>query len=83
MHNAPMAKRINVNLDKLMAARGLNLHQLSKRSGVNYRTLTRLRSEMKQIPLLVLARLCETLECRPGDILELTEDAGHTPANQK
>lgn len=76
VHNAVMAKRINVNLDDLLTARGINLHRLSKLSGVNYKTLFRLRHEMKRIPLDVLAKVCAALQCSPGDILQLVECDG-------
>jgi putative transcriptional regulator len=66
---------ISVNLNRLLAARGLTLTELSHRVGVSIVNLSILKNgRAKAIRFSTLSRLCDALDCQPGDLLT------HTPA---
>lgn len=66
--NEPHA--IEVNLDRLLEARGMTLTELSHRVGVSIVNLSILKNgRAKAIRFSTLTRLCEVLECQPGDLL--------------
>lgn len=61
---------IEVNLDRLLAARNLTLTELSHRVGVSIVNLSILKNgRAKAIRFSTLSRLCEVLDCQPGDLL--------------
>jgi putative transcriptional regulator len=61
---------IDVHLDELLAARGITLTQLSQQVGVTIVNLSILKNgRAKAIRFSTLTRLCEALDCQPGDLL--------------
>lgn len=61
---------IRVNLDKILAERGLSLTTLSERVGVTIANLSILKTgKAKAVRFSTLDALCRVLECQPGDIL--------------
>ncbi len=61
---------IDVHLDELLAARGMTLTQLSEQVGVTIVNLSILKNgRAKAIRFSTLTRLCEVLDCQPGDLL--------------
>jgi putative transcriptional regulator len=53
-----------------LAERKMKISELSRRSGVNRTTLTRMyNDQMDRVDLLILAKLCNILNCSVGDIL--------------
>jgi putative transcriptional regulator len=61
---------ISVHLDKLLADRGLTLTELSDRVGVSVVNLSILKNgHARAIRFSTLTRLCEALDCQPGDLL--------------
>ena len=61
---------IEVHLDELLAARGMTLTQLSEQVGVTIVNLSILKNgRAKAIRFSTLTRLCEALDCQPGDLL--------------
>ena len=61
---------IAVQLNRVLNDRQRTLYWLAKESGIPYATVWRLnRGEISRIGLEVLDRICEVLECEPGDIL--------------
>lgn len=61
---------IRVNLDKVLAERGLSLTTLSERVGVTIANLSILKTgKAKAVRFSTLDALCRVLECQPGDIL--------------
>jgi putative transcriptional regulator len=66
--NEPHA--IEVNLDRLLEARRMTLTELSNRVGVSIVNLSILKNgRAKAIRFSTLTRLCEVLQCQPGDLL--------------
>ncbi|MFD8497472.1 helix-turn-helix domain-containing protein [Amycolatopsis sp. NPDC059657] len=61
---------ISVHLDELLAARGMTLTQLAAEVGVTVVNLSVLKNgRARAIRFSTLSRLCEVLDCQPGDIL--------------
>ena len=62
---------ICINLDIMMAKRKLRLKTLAKEVGITEANLSVLKNgKAKAVRLSTLDKLCEVLECQPGDILE-------------
>lgn len=68
------ATGIRIHLDKILAARGMTLTELSERVGVTVVNLSVLKNgRAKAIRFSTLAALCRELDCQPGDLI------GHDP----
>jgi len=64
------AADIHVRLDDLLRERGMTLTELSDRVGVTIVNLSILKNgHARAIRFRTLARLCEALNCQPGDLL--------------
>ncbi|MFJ5779015.1 helix-turn-helix domain-containing protein [Streptomyces sp. NPDC093094] len=61
---------IEVHLDRLLEERGMTLAELADRVGVTYVNLSILKNgRARAMRFTTLTRLCEVLECQPGDLL--------------
>ncbi len=61
---------IIVNLDVMMAKRKIGLGDLAKKVGITNANLSILKNnKAKAVRFSTLEKLCEVLECQPGDIL--------------
>ncbi|WP_299294714.1 helix-turn-helix transcriptional regulator [uncultured Tateyamaria sp.] len=66
-----MSARIVVRLDVMMARRKIRGRDLAARIGITEQNLSLLKSgKVKGVRFETLARLCDALECQPGDLLE-------------
>ena len=64
---------IIVNLDVMMAKRKTSLNDLSEKVGLTLSNLSILKTgKAKAIRFSTLEKICEVLDCQPGDILEYT-----------
>jgi len=73
--------RIHIRLDELLSLREMTLTDLSERVGVTIVNLSILKNgRARAIRFSTLARLCEALECQPGDLL-VYQPAGGRPAD--
>lgn len=71
--------RIKVNIDLLLVKRKMKLTDLAEKVGITIANLSILKTgKAKAIRFSTLEKLCEALECSPGDILEY--DATQPPA---
>src|ERR1043166_2780642 len=71
---------VRVALPTLRARRGLSQRQLAALAGLRPDTISALeRGESSGIRFDTLARLCETLDCAPGELLELDLDEHRVP----
>jgi len=62
---------IVIRLDRMMADRKISLNELSEQVGVSIVNLSNLKtSKVKAIRFSTLEKICEVLDCQPGDILE-------------
>jgi putative transcriptional regulator len=68
---------IAIHLDKLLADRGLTLTELSERVGVSVVNLSILKNgRARAIRFSTLTRLCQALDCQPGDLLSYAGPGG-------
>jgi putative transcriptional regulator len=66
----PETHAIVIHLDKLLADRGMTLTELSEQVGVSIVNLSILKNgRARAIRFSTLTRLCEALDCQPGDLL--------------
>ncbi len=62
---------IVVNLDVMLARRGMSLSGLSERVGITLANLSNLKTgKARAIRFSTLDAICRALDCTPGDILE-------------
>ena len=64
-----------VNLDVMLARRKMSVTELAQRVGITLANISILKNgKAKAIRLSTLEKICQVLECQPGDILEYRED---------
>jgi putative transcriptional regulator len=62
---------IVVNLDVMLARRKMRSKELAERIGITEQNVSLLKSgKVKGVRFETLERICEVLNCQPGDILE-------------
>lgn len=62
---------IHVNLDVMLAKRNMKGKALALQVGITEQNLSLLRtSKVKGVRFSTLEKICELLECQPGDILK-------------
>jgi putative transcriptional regulator len=62
---------IIVNLDVMLARRKMRSKELAERIGITEQNVSLLKSgKVRGVRFDTLARICEALDCQPGDILE-------------
>lgn len=66
---------IQVNLDVMLAKRKMKGKALASEVGITEQNLSLLRTgKVKGVRFSTLERICQTLNCQPGDILEYQAD---------
>ena len=62
---------IIVNLDVMMAKRKISSNELAEKIGITAANLSILKTgKAKAVRFSTLDKICEVLECQPGDILD-------------
>ncbi len=70
--------KIVINLDVMMAKRKISSNELAEKIGITAANLSVLKTgKAKAIRFSTLEKICEVLDCQPGDILEF--DPNGTP----
>lgn len=60
---------IEVRIDQLLKARERTFYWLAKETGISHTTLWRLKKgKALGINFITLEKLCEILDCQPGDV---------------
>jgi putative transcriptional regulator len=66
--------RVEVHIDKLLAARGLTLTELADRVGITLANLSVLKNgRAKAVRFSTLTALCDALQCQPGELFTVSE----------
>lgn len=66
---------IVINLDVVMAKRKISSQELAEKIGITQANLSILKTNKgKAIRFSTLEKICEVLECKPGDILDYVEE---------
>ena len=64
-----------VTLDVMLARRKMSVTELAQRVGITLANISILKNgKAKAIRFSTLEKICQVLECQPGDILEYRED---------
>jgi putative transcriptional regulator len=68
---------IIINLDVMLARRKMRSRELADRIGITEQNVSLLKSgKVKGVRFDTLERICEALDCQPGDILEYRPEGG-------
>jgi len=66
---------IIINIDVMLAKRKMSVTELTNRVGMTMANISMIKNgKVKAIKLDTLAKICEALDCQPGDILEYRKD---------
>ena len=66
-----MDGEIIFNIDVMLAKRKMSVTELAERVGITIANVSVLKNgKSKALKISTLIRLCEALDCQPGDILE-------------
>ena len=70
---------IVVNLDVMLARRKMSLTELSEKVGITIANLSVLKNgRAKAVRFETLDKICEVLDCQPGDILEYRSEGNRS-----
>ena len=71
---------IVVTLDVMLARRKMRSRELAERIGITEANLSLLKSgKVRGVRFDTLQRICEVLQCQPGDLLSYVPDADSPP----
>lgn len=71
---------IGIRIDRLLKGHGRTFYWLAKETGISHTTLWRLKKgKSLGINFLTLEKLCQALECHPGDVLSLENEKRRRP----
>lgn len=66
---------ITIRIDVMLAKRKMSVTELTERVGLTMANISLLKNgKVKAIKLSTLDKICEVLECQPGDILEYEKE---------
>ena len=66
---------IVVNIDVMLAKRKMSVSEFADKVGFTMANVSLLKNgKIKALKLSTLNKLCEVLDCQPGDLLEYVED---------
>lgn len=67
-----MSKKLKINLDLLLLQRKMKLSELSEKVDITMANLSKLKTgKAKAIRFTTLLAICNALDCKPGDLLDL------------
>ncbi|MBE5901737.1 MAG: helix-turn-helix transcriptional regulator [Lachnospiraceae bacterium] len=69
-----MEGRIIFHIDVMLAKRKMSVTELADKVGITLANMSILKNgKAKAVKMSTLIKLCEVLECQPGDLLEYEE----------
>lgn len=73
--NENAAGRIIFNIDVMLAKRKMSVTELANKVGITLANMSILKTgKAKAIKISTLIKICEALDCQPGDILEFKKE---------
>lgn len=67
--------KIVVNLDVMLAKRKMSVTEFAEKCGISLTNISLLKNEkVKAIRFSSLVKICDVLDCQPGDILEFVRE---------
>lgn len=74
---------IIIRLDRVMADRKMSLNDLAKQAEMTNVNLSNLKTgKMKGVRFETMNKLCQILNCQPGDLFEFIEDDSEEVVNK-
>lgn len=71
MENENLNGEIIFNIDVMLAKRKMSVTELAQRVGITIANISVLKNgRAKAVKISTLTKLCEVLDCQPGDLLE-------------
>ncbi len=68
--------KIVINLDVMLARRKMRLKELSAKIGLTEQALSMIKTnKVKGVRFETLVKICDVLDCQPGDLLEFVREA--------
>lgn len=75
MDNENLNGEIIFNIDVMLAKRKMSVTELAERVGITLTNMSILKNgKAKALKISTLTKLCEALDCQPGDILEYRKE---------
>ena len=69
---------IRIDLDVMLAKRKMRLNTLAEKVGITIANLSNLKTgKAKAVRFSTLEKICEALECQPGDLLIYDPEDNH------
>ena len=66
-----MNGKIIINIDVMLAKRKMSVTELAEKVGITLTNISILKTgKAKAVKFTTLAKICEALDCQPGDIFE-------------
>ena len=65
---------IRINLDVVLAKKKMSVTELSEKVGITMANISILKNGKAKAIRFTIDKICEILNCQPGDILEYTKD---------
>ncbi len=73
-----MGGEIIFNIDVMLAKRKMSVTELAERVGITIANISVLKNgKAKALKISTLVKLCQALECQPGDLLAYREGEEH------
>ena len=70
-----MNGKIIINIDVMLAKRKMSVTELAEKVGITLTNISILKTgKAKAVKFTTLAKICESLDCQPGDIFEYVSD---------
>ena len=67
--------RIVINLDVMLAKRKMSVSDFAEKCGISLTNISLLKNgKVKAIRFSTLLKICEVLDCQPGDIIECRDE---------
>ena len=74
-----MDGEIIFNIDIMLAKRKMSVTELSERVGITITNMSILKNgKAKALKISTLVKLCQALDCQPGDLLEYRQVEDHS-----
>ena len=71
-----MEGEIIFNIDVMLAKRKMTVTELAERVGITIANVSVLKNgKAKALKISTLVKLCEALDCQPGDVVEYRKDS--------
>ena len=67
--------KIIFNIDVMLAKRKMSVTELSEKVGITMANISILKNgKAKAVKVSTLTKLCEALQCQPGDLMEYSDE---------